>query len=543
MGFVVMFVFGVALFPTTALAANPGEIWINGEDITQAQNYTVPCGSGTAVYEPSSQTVTLTNASITKMNLTSRAIDLPNGTKLEIVLNGENTIDVASNGFYAGTNSDITFSGKGSLTNTSGSAPFVSHSSVTVDGATLKVSNPSDGAMDVAELTMKNKAFIEADGLYYGVQARSLSIAGSELAATSNEAFCNAIYVYDGNLRISSNSTVTATAVSSESNPAIYAVGTISISDSTVVATCHANPIFYGILSEDTILINGDSDVTALGGIDSLSEITIAPVSGGKVDIKVGTIRFGEAGTILVDEDEIKHFEQSPYSSEVTFAGSDRLGGYTYTRIKTHAHIYDQQVVNDSYKASDATCTEPAKYYDSCVCGAKGTHTFASGQAAGHQLTLTAKVDATCTADGKEAYYTCENCNRYFSDENAQNEIPSLAEYGVLPATGHQAATAWKSDASGHWKQCVSCGEKLNEAVHALTWITDQEATATAAGSKHEQCTVCSYAKAAVELPATGDQTVPKTGESGQPQWVALLLLASIGLAGVIASSRKHQTS
>ena len=95
------------------------------------------------------------------------------------------------------------------------------------------------------------------------------------------------------------------------------------------------------------------------------------------MDIKVGTIRFGEAGTILVNEDEIKHFEQSPYSSEVTFAGSDRLGGYTYTRIKTHAHVYDQQVVNDSYKVSDATCTEPAKYYDSCVCGAKGTHTFA----------------------------------------------------------------------------------------------------------------------------------------------------------------------
>lgn len=192
---------------------------------------------------------------------------------------------------------------------------------------------------------------------------------------------------------------------------------------------------------------------------------------------------------------------------------------------------------------SASPCTEPAKYYDSCVCGAKGTHTFASGQAAGHQLTLTAKVDTTCTADGKEAYYTCENCNRYFSDENAQNEIPNLAEYGVLPATGHQAEAAWKSDASGHWKQCVSCGEKLNEAVHALVWITDQEATATAAGSKHEQCTVCSYAKAAVEIPATGDQTVPKTGESGQPQWVALLLLASIGLAGAIASSRKRQAS
>ena len=33
------------------------------------------------------------------------------------------------------------------------------------------------------------------------------------------------------------------------------------------------------------------------------------------------------------------------------------------------AHNYDKEVAEESYKASDATCTSPALYYKSCVCG------------------------------------------------------------------------------------------------------------------------------------------------------------------------------
>ena len=43
------------------------------------------------------------------------------------------------------------------------------------------------------------------------------------------------------------------------------------------------------------------------------------------------------------------------------------------------AHVYDKEVVADEYRASEATYTEPAKYYKSCVCGAKGTETFNNG--------------------------------------------------------------------------------------------------------------------------------------------------------------------
>lgn len=48
--------------------------------------------------------------------------------------------------------------------------------------------------------------------------------------------------------------------------------------------------------------------------------------------------------------------------------------------IPASEHTYDQEVVNDGYLQSEATCTESAKYYYSCVCGACGAETFDYGE-------------------------------------------------------------------------------------------------------------------------------------------------------------------
>ncbi len=46
----------------------------------------------------------------------------------------------------------------------------------------------------------------------------------------------------------------------------------------------------------------------------------------------------------------------------------------------TATHNYDQEVVAKAYLMTSATCTSPATYYNSCVCGQKGTETFESGE-------------------------------------------------------------------------------------------------------------------------------------------------------------------
>ena len=51
-----------------------------------------------------------------------------------------------------------------------------------------------------------------------------------------------------------------------------------------------------------------------------------------------------------------------------------------------HEHVYDQALVSNYFKASDASCTEPAKYYYSCVCGKRSNETFDYGSPLGHDF-------------------------------------------------------------------------------------------------------------------------------------------------------------
>ena len=132
----------------------------------------------------------------------------------------------------------------------------------------------------------------------------------------------------------------------------------------------------------------------------------------------------------------------------------------------------------------------------------------------------------------------------------------------TIPATGggehtHSYGSEWKNDADNHWHEC-SCGDKADKAAHDFKWVVDKEATATQKGSKHEECKVCGYKKAAVEIPATGSTTKPtdptqtnpstgaespKTGDnSNMILWIALLLASGGVVTGttVISKKKKH---
>lgn len=128
-----------------------------------------------------------------------------------------------------------------------------------------------------------------------------------------------------------------------------------------------------------------------------------------------------------------------------------------------------------------------------------------------------------------------------------------IVTYKSIPHI-HNHGADWKSDADNHWHECP-CGDKKDTAAHTFKWVIDKEATATARGSKHEECTVCGYKKAAVEIPATGsaakpsDQTdnlgnttSPKTGDSSNlVLWSALLFISGGAVIGTTVVSRKKK--
>lgn len=157
------------------------------------------------------------------------------------------------------------------------------------------------------------------------------------------------------------------------------------------------------------------------------------------------------------------------------------------------AHTYDQETVNEQYKASSATCLSGTTYYMSCVCGAKGADTFEIGDKDpdNHSGILNNdwksndtkhwKEYACCGAHAEEAAHsggtaTCQNkavcstCNK---------------PYGNLGS--HIPASTWSKDASGHWHACQTpnCNEQLAFAAHTPGPAATEDAP--------QLCTVCSY--------------------------------------------------
>ena len=128
-----------------------------------------------------------------------------------------------------------------------------------------------------------------------------------------------------------------------------------------------------------------------------------------------------------------------------------------------------------------------------------------------------------------------------------------IVTYKSIPHI-HNHGTAWKSDADNHWHECP-CGDRKDIAAHSFKWVIDKEPTATRKGSKHEECTVCGYKKAAVAIPAKGSTVKPSdqpdkpgktassnTGDSSNPVlWGALLFISGGAVIGTTVVSRKKK--
>lgn len=97
------------------------------------------------------------------------------------------------------------------------------------------------------------------------------------------------------------------------------------------------------------------------------------------------------------------------------------------------------------------------------------------------------------------------NYKRYEGDtsDGSDGTMWVLTDLTMTPAADghtHNYGTEWKYDSTNHWHEC-ECGNKADIMAHNFKWIVDKEATATEKGSKHEECTVCGYKKAAVDIP------------------------------------------
>ena len=198
-----------------------------------------------------------------------------------------------------------------------------------------------------------------------------------------------------------------------------------------------------------------------------------------------------------------KWFLDETGTTEITDKGS--------VVTKATGHKY-QEVVDEKYLRSPATCTSPAVYYKSCsVCGAVGTETFESGEKAAHNYVQqhdTEKHWKECSACGDKievenhsggtatctAKAVCTTCGAEYGELAAHKYQEVVDEkYLKSPATCTSPAIYYKScsvchamseetftygttidhsyemkhDAEKHWEECSVCHVKTNEAAHS----------------------------------------------------------------------------
>lgn len=93
-------------------------------------------------------------------------------------------------------------------------------------------------------------------------------------------------------------------------------------------------------------------------------------------------------------------------------------------------------------------------------------------------------ADATCSANGYSGDTYCNSCTKLIKKGEA------------IAATGkHTPKDGYENDDEQHWQICVHCGQIVDyrKEDHTYTWVVDQYPTESAAGSKHQSCTVCGH--------------------------------------------------
>lgn len=329
MGFVLALAFAMAMLPAMAFAeATQYDLFVNGRQFT-SDNLTIACGEGTATYDPSAQTLTLSNASITNA-VDYGGIDSKLTGDLNIVLRGENRITFDDNMGVMATG-NIELSGSGSLTiDVAGETRdgISAAGNVSVHGTALNINAPggvgiaSDGSVFI------DNAKLTSHALYAGVDAVNLTIKNSsvvDISATENN--CNAAYISSrggatgGNLSISNSSVVAKSLF-----PGLFASGNLTIDGGSVQSS---SAVDSGLWARGDLTIKGGAKVTLEGiypagcggdftvyaaevdakstNMDNIPALSDSPVINGDFDLTHAVAVDSEGATIdLIEHDGVE---------------------------------------------------------------------------------------------------------------------------------------------------------------------------------------------------------------------------------------------
>ena len=422
----------------------------------------------------------------------------------------------------------------------------------------------------------------------YGKETLKINLIGNNtITGSDNGGSSYGIFIDDGNLTFTGTGSLTVSAadlLTLNWSVAVFAEGTITVEEScTITAYCGINAWIacafksyagsneYNLPNATGILVAGNKNAPEAtnfevcnGDPDEFQYLRIAPGYTVTLNKNGGTINSGNVTCYFVDTG-------ATLPTEMTKANSI-FGGW-----------YD-----------NAECTGTA--ITEIPVGSTGEKEYWAKWTTVHTCSIepVEKVWPDCENGGKEAYYKCEGCGKFFEDANGTTEIVDIATWGNLPKNGHDWNTAsWEKDATGHWHKCntAGCTEKSDFAqhtpdraeatetdpvkcsaceyeitaalghthAHGTEWKSDEDNhwnecacgdKANTAAHKDEnadgKCDVCAYN---VGLPTTPDDgnkpsDNPQTGDNTLlGLWIALLIVSSFGIVAITLFGKKKYSA
>ncbi len=160
------------------------------------------------------------------------------------------------------------------------------------------------------------------------------------------------------------------------------------------------------------------------------------------------------------------------------------ITGWGENKISTGQWINHNHDAKSSYSViTAATAIDCAVKREIQYCGICGEILSENTFIDHTHLTEHAASAATCTQNGNLLYYSCDHCDKYYSDSAAQNEITDKPSV-VINATGHSFTNNYGSDATNHWLICDhDCGATDTPEAHTFV---------------NGVCNVCGYVQAHV---------------------------------------------
>jgi len=382
-----------------------------------------------------------------------------------------------------------------------------------------------------------NTAKNDGGGVHFGgMRGNTLTISGTVEISGNSAANGGGVYINSQDLSVTGGSIINNNATGSGggvyfNGSSFNVAGNVSITGNKMGATSTGSGLI-GRTDNNVYLPNGKI-ITVAGALTGSNQIGVTTenppdnsnyvriASGNASNAKPDKFLYENDGTIAVSA--VSGSTATLVACQHNWSGEWTADTYQHWHVCSickgkkddSAHNYDQKVAGESYKASDATCTSPALYHWSCVCGAEGTDTFGSGEInpANHSGVLgdwqfdetnhwkeyfcchvhadegshqwndgEVTTPATCTAAGEKTY-TCTVC--------------SATRTETVSATGHSWSDAWMHDATHHWHDCENANCPVTENSGKSGYAEHSGGAANC--TQQAVCTICGTAYGALD--------------------------------------------